>query len=90
MIVAEWEGASIIADGESVTSPDPTVQRILDGLLKGDVMTPASIDDEQGTITETFIRLKPGQPGHARAVLHTLKGIVFIVDDGADIPDPDA
>lgn len=89
MIIAEWEGAEIVVDGDRVTATDGTVQRVLDGLMAGPAFVASSEQGEHGLIIEQRIRLQPGDRGHARAVLRGLAGIRFLVDDGDDLDAPD-
>jgi hypothetical protein len=85
MLIAEWEGASIVVDQEQASSPDPATQRVLDGLLSRPADKAAGFELEDGTMEDGAVTLKPGQPGHARAAVRQLRGLVIVVDDGDDI-----
>jgi hypothetical protein len=90
MIVAVWEGASILIDGDRVIANDETVQKVVESLLAEPALKASSVVLEDGGIVEDQITVKPGQPGHARAALSRLAGIRFEIDDGDDIEAPDA
>lgn len=91
MIIAEWEGATIVVSEVGDPAPtvsDPTVQRVVESMLEEPALAAAAFTLEDGTLVDDQIRLQPGQPGHVRAALRRLAGITIIGDDGLDLEDP--
>lgn len=84
MIVAGWQGGSIIVDREELVAATPDVRAIAEGILHEPAPAPAGFVVET-TITDATIMLQPGQAGHARAALRRLAGISFVWDDGSDL-----
>lgn len=90
MIIAEWEGATIVVSEVGEPEPtvsDPVVLRVVERMLEAPAPVQTAEHLEDGTIVEQTIPLKPGQPGHVRAALRRLAGIEILADDGADLED---
>lgn len=85
-MIVEWQNGSIAIDDEQiVAASDDATRAVFEGVLRepADMLT-GELDDA-GTITEGTVRLRPGEPGHARAAVHRLAGARIVTDDGADL-----